>query len=102
MKLKESILSDAASIAAIRKDIHAHPELCFQEERTAEVVAQALQSWGIEVHRGIATTGILMRYVFKLDVVGVKQLMLGLVTFRPGTPCASASFTKSGTYLIFF
>ncbi|HMK64960.1 MAG TPA: sulfate reduction electron transfer complex DsrMKJOP subunit DsrM [Thermodesulfobacteriota bacterium] len=35
---------------------------------------------------GIATTGILMRYVFKLDVVGVKQLMMGLVTFHPVVP----------------
>lgn len=35
---------------------------------------------------GIATTGILMRYVFKLDVVGVKQLMMGLVTFQPVVP----------------
>ena len=35
---------------------------------------------------GIATTGILMRYIFKLDVVGVKQLMMGLVTFHPVIP----------------
>ena len=38
MKIIDSILTDAASIAAIRKDIHAHPELCFQEVRTADVV----------------------------------------------------------------
>ena len=35
---------------------------------------------------GIATTGILMRYILKLDVVGVKQLMIGLVTFKPMVP----------------
>jgi nitrate reductase gamma subunit len=35
---------------------------------------------------GIATTGILMRYLLKLDVVGVKQLMIGLVTFKPVVP----------------
>ena len=35
---------------------------------------------------GIATTGILMRYILKLDVVGVKQLMIGLVTFKPVVP----------------
>ncbi len=58
MKLIESILADVPAITAIRRDIHAHPELCFQEERTAEVVAQALQSWGIEVHRGLGTTGV--------------------------------------------
>jgi hippurate hydrolase len=58
MKLIESILADVPAITAIRRDIHAHPELCFQEVRTADVVAQALQSWGIEVHRGLGTTGV--------------------------------------------
>ncbi|MFZ9429356.1 MAG: M20 aminoacylase family protein [Burkholderiaceae bacterium] len=58
MKLIESILADVPAITAIRRDIHAHPELCFQEVRTADIVAQALQSWGIEVHRGLGTTGV--------------------------------------------
>jgi len=58
MKLIDSILTDAASIAAIRKDIHAHPELCFQEVRTADVVAQQLTDWGIPIHRGMGTTGV--------------------------------------------
>jgi len=58
MNLIESILSDAASIAAIRRDLHAHPELCFQEHRTADVVAQALSSWGIPIHRGLGKTGV--------------------------------------------
>ena len=45
MQIIESILADAAAVTAIRRDIHAHPELCFQEERTADVIAkgQALQ-----------------------------------------------------------
>ena len=58
MKILDSILTDAASIAAIRKDIHAHPELCFQEVRTADVVAQQLTDWGIPIHRGMGTTGV--------------------------------------------
>ncbi len=58
MKLIDSIVTDAASIVAIRKDIHAHPELCFQEVRTADVVAEQLTKWGIEVHRGLGTTGV--------------------------------------------
>jgi amidohydrolase len=58
MKIIDSILSDAASIAAIRKDIHAHPELCFKEVRTAEVVAQQLTQWGIPIDRGMGTTGV--------------------------------------------
>ncbi len=58
MQLIESILADAAAIAAIRRDIHAHPELCFKEERTADVIARALTEWGIPVHRGLGTTGV--------------------------------------------
>ena len=42
MNLLEPILADAATIAAIRRDLHAHPELCFEEVRTADVVANAL------------------------------------------------------------
>ena len=58
MQLIESILSDAASIAALRRDIHAHPELCFEEQRTSDVIAKALTDWGIPVHRGLGTTGV--------------------------------------------
>jgi amidohydrolase len=59
MRLIESILADAASITTIRRDIHAHPELCFQEQRTADVIAQALTDWGIPVHRGLGRTGVI-------------------------------------------
>ncbi|MCF8465849.1 MAG: amidohydrolase [Sneathiella sp.] len=41
-----------------RRDIHQHPELCFEEQRTAEIVAEKLRSWGIEVHEGIGVTGV--------------------------------------------
>ncbi|MBI3155026.1 MAG: amidohydrolase [Burkholderiales bacterium] len=58
MKLIESILADAPAIATMRRDIHAHPELCFEEERTSELIARALADWGIEVHRGLAKTGV--------------------------------------------
>ncbi len=58
MRLIESILADAAAIATIRRDIHAHPELCFQEQRTADVIAKALTDWGIPIHRGMGTTGV--------------------------------------------
>ncbi len=58
MSLIESIVADAPEITAIRRDIHAHPELCFQELRTSDVVAQTLEGWGIEVHRGLGRTGL--------------------------------------------
>ena len=58
MKVIDAIATGSAAIAAIRRDIHAHPELCFQEVRTADVVAQKLAEWGIETHRGMGTTGV--------------------------------------------
>ena len=47
-----------AELKALRRDLHAHPELAFQENRTSELVAEKLSGWGIEVHRGIAKTGV--------------------------------------------
>jgi amidohydrolase len=58
MRLIESILADAASIAVVRRDIHAHPELCFEERRTADVIAKQLTDWGIPIHRGLGRTGV--------------------------------------------
>jgi amidohydrolase len=58
MKLLDSIVTEAASIVALRRDIHAHPELCFQEVRTADLVAAKLTEWGIPVHRGLGGTGV--------------------------------------------
>ena len=58
MKLIDSLVTEAASIAAIRRDLHAHPELCFEEVRTADVVAAKLTEWGIPIHRGLGTTGV--------------------------------------------
>ncbi len=58
MKVIDSIVTQAASIAAIRRDIHAHPELCFKEVRTADVVANKLTEWGIPIHRGMGVTGV--------------------------------------------
>jgi amidohydrolase len=58
MNILDSVVTQAASIAAIRRDIHAHPELCFEEVRTADVVADALTKWGIPIHRGLGKTGV--------------------------------------------
>jgi amidohydrolase len=58
MQLIESILADAAGIATLRRDIHAHPELCFEEQRTSDLIARALTDWGIPVHRGLGKTGV--------------------------------------------
>lgn len=55
MKLTPELLLE---IQTIRRDIHAHPELCFEEFRTAEVVAAKLSEWGIPLIRGLGGTGI--------------------------------------------
>ncbi|MBP5077228.1 amidohydrolase [Pseudomonas chlororaphis] len=52
-------LDDVASdLRAVRQDIHAHPELGFEENRTSALVARSLQEWGYEVHSGIGKTGV--------------------------------------------
>ena len=54
----ERIRNYHAELQAVRRDIHAHPELAFEESRTSGIVAEKLASWGVEVHRGLAKTGI--------------------------------------------
>lgn len=58
MLMIEPIVAKIAEISALRRDIHAHPELCFEEVRTSDVVAAQLTQWGIAVHRGLGTTGV--------------------------------------------
>ena len=47
-----------ADLTALRRDLHAHPELGFEEQRTAGIVAQRLHAAGIEVTRGLGGTGV--------------------------------------------
>lgn len=58
MQALPELQSDLARYAALRRDIHAHPELAFDEHRTAGIVADWLANAGIEVHRGLAGTGV--------------------------------------------
>lgn len=62
------IAANAPAIQALRRKIHAHPELGFEEVRTADLIAAQLQAWGIELHRGLGKTGV-----------------VGIVKGRPGT-----------------
>ena len=64
-------------LTAIRRDIHAHPELGLEEYRTADLVAQKLQEWGIEVHRGVGKTGVVgvLRNGNGQDAVGLRADM---------------------------
>ena len=58
MQLIDPIVKFQHEIQQIRRDIHAHPELCYEEHRTSEVVAHQLQQWGIPVVRGLGGTGV--------------------------------------------
>ena len=58
MQFIEQIVADAAGIAELRRDIHAHPELRYEEQRTSDLIASRLADWGIEVVRGLGKTGV--------------------------------------------
>ncbi len=58
MSTLDAIRTHHDELTAIRHDLHAHPELGMAEHRTAEAVARKLESWGIEVHRGVGRTGV--------------------------------------------
>lgn len=58
MKLIDPIIKFHHELQAIRREIHAHPELCFEEHDTAELVAKKLTEWGIPVIRGMGVTGV--------------------------------------------
>jgi hippurate hydrolase len=58
IQLLKPIVAEAAAIEILRRDIHAHPEIGFQELRTSELIAQTLTGWGIPVHRGLGKTGV--------------------------------------------
>ena len=58
MPINNRIAAMQPEMEVWRRDLHAHPELRFEEVRTAQQVAKLLGQWGIEVHTGIATTGV--------------------------------------------
>ncbi|MEI8303196.1 MAG: M20 aminoacylase family protein [Burkholderiales bacterium] len=58
MKIIPLIQDGHGQMQAWRRDIHAHPELGFEETRTAALVAEQLAAFGIEVHRGVGRTGV--------------------------------------------
>src|SRR5579863_29030 len=59
MPIFNRIADFQAEMAGWRHDLHRHPETAFEEHRTAERVAQLLESFGIAVERGVARTGVI-------------------------------------------
>lgn len=60
-RVEECIAAFIGEFKALRQDLHRHPELSFQEHRTAAIVAERLTAWGYEVTTGIAGTGVVGR-----------------------------------------
>ncbi|MEL6338354.1 MAG: M20 aminoacylase family protein [Myxococcota bacterium] len=74
-------------MTAWRRDLHAHPELAFEEVRTSGMVAEKLASWGLEVHRGLAKTGV----VGVLRGSGGEGPMIGLRADMDALPMQEAN-----------
>jgi hippurate hydrolase len=58
MPIVAEIQANLARLTELRHDIHRHPELAFEERRTSDLVTEWLTRLGIEVHRGLAETGV--------------------------------------------
>lgn len=58
MNIRASLSNAIPELVAIRRDLHAHPELGLEEVRTSEVIARHLESYGYKVTRGLAKTGL--------------------------------------------
>jgi metal-dependent amidase/aminoacylase/carboxypeptidase family protein len=58
MKLIPEIQAAQGEIQGLRRTIHAHPELRYEETQTSDLVAAKLAEWGLEVHRGMGKTGV--------------------------------------------
>ncbi|WP_223563997.1 M20 aminoacylase family protein [Pantoea agglomerans] len=75
-------------LVALRRDLHAHPELGFQEQRTSDIVANFLKQLGIEVHRGIGKTGVV-----GILKKGSSECMIGLRADMDALPMQDQSGT---------
>ena len=95
--LDQWLAQNHAELTAIRRDIHAHPELGLEEHRTAALVAAKLKAWGVEVTAGVGGTGVVGIIRGKGTGKGAGQRSIGLradmdclpMTEETGAPHAS-------------
>jgi amidohydrolase len=75
--MNEDVEDLLPALVALRRDLHAHPELAFEERRTSSVVAAALRECGLEVHEGIGGTGVVgvLRRGNSIRMVGLRADM---------------------------
>ncbi len=93
--LLDDLRADHAALTAIRRDIHAHPEMGLEEVRTAALVAAKLREWGVDVAEGIGGTGVVGTIRGKLPgqrAIGLRADMDALA-IHEATGAAHASTT---------
>lgn len=92
MNARDEIRPDLDELKTIRQTLHRHPELGFEERRTADYIADRLTTWGYEVHRGLAKTGVVgrLRKGGSTRAIGLRADMDALpVTEKADRPYAS-------------
>jgi hippurate hydrolase len=93
----DEIRAHEAEMIAIRRQIHQHPELAYEESTTAGLVAERLARWGYEVHRGLGGTGVVgtLRAGTSPRRVGLRADMDALpIAETSGKPWSSKVFGK--------
>src|SRR5262245_14324118 len=87
MPVINRIASFHKDMTAWRHDIHKHPETAFEEVRTADIVADKLGSFGLEVHRGLAKTGVVgvLRWGTSKRAIGLRADMDALDVHETNT-----------------
>ncbi len=93
----EEVRAHEVEMVAIRHQIHANPELAYEEHATSELVAERLTRWGYDVHRGLAGTGVVgtLRVGSSTRRIGLRADMDALpIAETSGKPWASTVFGK--------
>jgi hippurate hydrolase len=90
--LQQKLQTIDAQMRELRQRIHAHPELGYEEYATSDLVAERLEQWGYEVHRGIAATAVIgtLKKGSSSRILGLRADMDALpILEKTGLPYAS-------------